>query len=387
MEWHSFQPQAVVINDTTLRDGEQSPGLAFTAEEKVHIALLLEAAGIPEIEVGIPAMGVEEQEMIRTICSSLSTARTMAWCRMLSQDVRSAIGLGLDWVDLSIPVSSQMIHHKLNISVKKLFDRCETVIKQAQDAGLMVCLGMEDASRAEDELLYRVAEVAARCGAQRLRFADTMGILDPFTTYHRISQLRSQTSLDIEMHAHNDLGLATANTLAAIRAGATSVNTSINGLGERAGNAALEEVAVSLNVLKQSTTGIDLCQLPNLCHYVHVVSGRPLSEQKAITGEVVFTHESGIHVDGLLKDVHNYQGFSPTLIGRQHRFVLGKHSGLRAIDQIYRDMGLSLTEAQCQFIKRELRTWSETRKCIPESQDLLTLASQYFEFGKGRIVQ
>ncbi|MDW6003985.1 homocitrate synthase [Vibrio mangrovi] len=381
MALNSLQCPSVLINDTTLRDGEQSPGLAFTAEEKIQIALLLEAAGIPEIEVGIPAMGELEQETIRLICASLSSSRTMAWCRMLAQDVRSACGLGLDWVDLSIPVSAQMIHHKLNTSVEILLQQCERVIKQALDAGLKVCLGMEDASRAEDELLYRVAEIAARCGAQRLRFADTMGILDPFSTYQKISQLRQQTTLEIEMHAHNDLGLATANSLAAIRAGANSVNTSINGLGERAGNAALEEVAVALDVLQQSVTGIDLCQLPNLCHYVHLVSGRPLSQHKAITGEIVFTHESGIHVDGLLKDVRNYQGFSPTLIGRQHRLVLGKHSGLRAIAQIYREMGILLTETQCQSIRHELRIWSEAKKCIPSPDDLLTIAAPYLGSG------
>ncbi|PNH93872.1 homocitrate synthase [Vibrio diazotrophicus] len=366
--------RSVIINDTTLRDGEQGPGVAFTIEEKMHIAMLLEMAGVPELEVGIPAMGAEEQYVISSVCHSLSTARTMGWCRMLEHDVHCASGLGLNWVDLSIPVSSQQIRSKLNLTPKALFERCERVISQALNAGLKVCVGMEDASRADIDMLYRVAEVAEKCGAGRIRFADTNGILDPFSTYHVITQLYAHTDLEIEMHAHNDLGLATANSLAAIRAGAASVNTTVNGLGERAGNAALEEISVALTVLQQTPSNIDLRQLPTICNYVHLASGRPQTAQKAITGNVVFTHESGIHVDGLLKDINNYQGFSPSLVGREHHFVLGKHSGVSAIMRIYRDMGIVLTESQCEQIKQQLRVWSERRKSVPTTDDLLEFA-------------
>jgi homocitrate synthase NifV len=374
MAYGSHIQTNVVFNDTTLRDGEQSPGVAFTTEEKVHIAQMLESVGVAELEVGIPVMGVAEQRSIEAICQSVTSAKTMAWCRMKGQDVHSAAHLGLDWVDLSIPVSAQQLKSKLNIPFSELFKRSEKVIDQALDYGLQVCVGMEDASRADADILNRVVEMAQRAGAARVRFADTLGILDPFTTYSQIAELRSQTDIGIEMHAHNDLGLATANTLAAVRAGATSINTTINGLGERAGNAPLEEVAVAMSVLSKVTCGIDLVQLPSLCHYVHVASGRCLSPQKAIIGDTVFTHESGIHIDGLLKDINNYQGFSPSIVGREHQFVLGKHSGVHAIDAVYRKLGIVLSPLQCEQLRDPLRTWSETRKCIPNMEDLIHLA-------------
>jgi homocitrate synthase NifV len=368
----------ITINDTTLRDGEQSPGVAFTTEEKVAIALSLEAAGVPELEVGVPAMGDEEQETIVAISEALSRSKSMAWCRMTEFDLLCAGGLGLDWVDISSPVSAQQIKSKLNCSPAQLLQRCERYVKTALDIGLQVCVGMEDASRAEPDLMLRLAERAQLSGATRLRFADTLGILDPGRTYSLIAELRSNTDLQLEMHAHNDLGLATANTLAAIEAGATSVNTTVNGLGERAGNASLEEVVVALSVLGKADSGIEPKALPALCRQVTAASGRTGWPQKAIVGDTVFTHESGVHVDGLLKDINNYQGFSPQLVGREHSLVLGKHSGNRAINTIYRELGVQLDNDQCEYLRSALRQWSEANKCLPTSEDLLSLLPVYF---------
>ncbi|MBF0211961.1 MAG: homocitrate synthase [Magnetococcales bacterium] len=368
-----MSPNRVIIDDTTLRDGEQSAGVSFTLEERLTIASTLDAMGVPELEIGIPAMGEEEQEEIRAVAGSGLQAHLLVWCRMRPEEIRSCRNLGVAMVDLSIPVSDQQLRHKLQRERAWLLSRIPRCVGMARELGLTVCVGGEDASRADPDFLLTVAETAQRAGAQRFRFADTLGIMEPFGVYDQMKRLRQAVDLELEMHAHDDLGLATANTLAAIRAGATHVNTTVNGLGERAGNAPLEEVVAALTHLFGHRTGIDLKRFPYLSRLVEQASGMSLSPQKSVVGERVFSHEAGIHVDGLLKDTRNYQGIDPHEVGREHRLVLGKHSGRHGIRWVYGKMGIEITSQEADRLQVQLRHFARDYKRIPRSEDLLSL--------------
>jgi homocitrate synthase NifV len=243
-------------------------------------------------------------------------------------------------------------------------------VNRALDMGMEVCVGGEDASRADLDFLLHVVETAELAGARRFRFADTLGLLDPFTTYKRISQLREASDLELEMHAHNDLGLATANTLAAVLGGASHVNTTVNGLGERAGNAALEESVTAMHHLYNIETGIDSRHFPEISRLVSIASGRPIPVNKSIVGDAVFTHESGIHVDGLIKNPLNYQGLDPEEVGRTHKLVLGKHSGSSAVMQAYAGLGIALTEFEAKAMLARIREYAVANKQTPSSADL-----------------
>lgn len=364
------QNRAIIIDDTTLRDGEQSAGVAFSLDEKLAIAKQLAAMGVPELEIGIPAMGARERDEIRAIAALNLPGDLLVWSRMRRDDLQHCLGLGVGIVDLSISASDQHIRHKLKQSRAWVLNTIDACVKAAVDAGLKVCVGCEDASRADSDFLAQIAEAAERAGACRIRFADTVGVMEPFGVLNAIRKLRSATSMDIEMHAHDDLGLATANTLAAAVAGATHLNTTVNGLGERAGNAALEEVVVGLHQLYGIATGIDLGNFPALSHQVATASGDTIGSRKSLIGRDVFSHEAGIHVDGLLKDPANYQGVDPAVVGRRHQLVLGKHSGSQGVMHAYRQLGISIDRLQAGRLLPLIREFVSLNKRSPHPAEL-----------------
>ena len=287
---HRRLQRRVAINDTTLRDGEQTPGVAFTANEKLQIAASLSDAGVDEIEAGTPAMGAEEQEAIRRIARAGLPIRVMAWCRMRRSDVDDAVASGVSIVNLSAPVSHPQIAAKFGGSLSRVIAATRDVIGYARAKGLEVAFGGEDSSRASRETLEPILEAAAKAGATRYRFADTLGVIDPVATRAAIETVRTMTDLPIEFHAHNDLGFATANTIAAIEAGAAAASVTVNGLGERAGNAALEQVAVALDSIFGNG------------HRVHLPALRHLSALVARSSGIEVGRESNGNYSQLSKD-------------------------------------------------------------------------------------
>ena len=372
----SSPARALTINDTTLRDGEQTAGVAFTDDEKLAIAGALDAAGVPEMEVGIPVMGEHEVELIRAITGSVCRARTMVWARMAASDLTAALQCEADIVHLAISVSDIQIHRKLGKTRAWVLETIARFVDQARGHGTAVSVGFEDASRADPAFLAQAAQQAQHHGAIRVRYADTLGLLDPFETHARIAALRREIDIGIEMHAHNDLGLATANTLAAARAGATHASTTVNGLGERAGNAALEEVVMAARHLYALDCGVDTTALPAISQLVARASGRPVAAGKSIVGEAVFTHESGIHVDGLLKDRGNYEAFQPEELGRAHQLVLGKHSGTHGVQYACARLGLALSVDDSRTLLDGIRLHVCATKRAPTDAELLQLAGQ-----------
>ena len=361
----------IIINDSTLRDGEQAPGVAFTLDEKLAIALALEAAGIDEIEAGTPAMGEREIAEIATVGGALQTAEPIAWCRMTRADVDAARKTGLKRVNLSVPVSDIQMQAKLKLDRVGVLRRIQDVISYAVNCGLRVAMGGEDSSRADVDFLSIAIDEAALAGAHRFRYADTLGKMEPFSVCEVFTRLRQSTGIELEFHGHDDLGLATANTLAAIRGGATHASVCVLGLGERAGNAALEEVTAGLSRFHATGSNVNLARLPLLAEVVARAARRPIPVGKAIIGANAFTHESGIHVDGLLKDPATYECLSPQTFGRAREIVLGKHSGMASVADALRTLGLSTDTVRTQWVLAQVRQRSMQTKRIVSTAELL----------------
>jgi homocitrate synthase NifV len=342
--------QDFFIVDTTLRDGEQTAGVSFLEKDKILIAKKLDEAGVDIIEAGIPAMGLDEINRIRKIIELDLKAIILTWNRMNIDDINKSILTGTKNVHISVPASDIQINKKLNKNRKWVIEKLKEAITYSKEKNLVVSIGAEDASRAEFDYLLELFAIAKEFGATRIRYADTLGILDPFSTYENIKNIKDNLDIEIDFHGHNDFGMATANAISAYKAGAKYISCCVNGLGERAGNTALEEIIMALKYILNCETDFDFKKIPELSNLVERASGRKLHSSKPIVGKEVFSHESGIHVDGLVKNTENYEFFAPEDISRKRNIVLGKFSGIASIIYKFNEMGLQINKKNAQII-------------------------------------
>ncbi len=367
----------IKIVDTTLRDGEQTAGVVFANHEKIRIAKMLDAVGVDQIEAGIPVMGGHEKETIKEICKLGLRASIMGWNRAVIDDIKHSLECGVDAVAISISTSDIHIEHKLRSTKAKVLEKMVKATEFAKQHDVYISVNAEDASRSDPEFLFEFARAAKEAGADRLRYCDTVGILDPFTTYDRISELVNHVGIDVEMHTHNDFGMATANALAGARAGASWVGVTIIGLGERAGNAALEEVVMAMKHLRGVDLNYKTKMFRELAEYVSLASKRELPAWKPIVGSNMFAHESGIHADGALKDPRTYEVFCPEEVGLERQIVIGKHSGTSAIKAKFVEYGIVLTQEEANEILSRVRTAAVELKRTLFDKELVYIYEDY----------
>ena len=350
-----IEPKKIKIDDTTLRDGEQTAGVVFANDEKIHIAKMLDKVGVHQIEAGIPAMGGDEKDAIKAIVALNLNCSILGWNRAVISDIDDSIECGVDAVAISISASDIHIEHKLRKSREWVLDSVKTSVEHAKKYNLYVSVNAEDASRADMEFLLQFARTARDLGADRMRYCDTLGILDPFETFMRVKTIIDIVGIDVEMHTHNDFGMAIANAIAGVKAGATYINTTINGLGERAGNAAFEEFVMALKYLENVDLGIDTHLFRDLSEYVAIASGRFIPTWKPIVGANLFVYESEIRASTTLIDPKTFELFGPEDVGLERRLIVGKSSGVHTLISKLESLGHKIGPGQAAELAEVVR--------------------------------
>jgi len=372
-----IDPKNIKIDDTTLRDGEQTAGVVFANDEKIHIAKMLDKIGVHQIEAGIPTMGGDEKEAIKDIVSLGLRCSILGWNRAVKSDVDASLECGVDAVAISISSSDIHIEHKLMKSREWVLESMSSTVNYAKKYNLYVSVNAEDASRSDMEFLLQFARTAKEAGADRLRYCDTLGILDPFETFMRVKTIIDIVRIDIEMHTHNDFGMAIANAIAGIKAGATYVNTTINGLGERAGNASFEELAMALKYVEEIDMGFNTKLFRELSEYVATASARFIPTWKPIVGANLFVYESENRAHAITVDPSTYELFKPEDVGLERKIIVGKYSGVSALKLKLDSLGYKVKNEEAKEISEITRSKSVALKRSLYDSEIIDVYKSY----------
>ena len=380
----------VRIFDTTLRDGEQSPGVALSPENKLNIAKKLDELGVDAIETGFPVISEGEQKAIKMITQANLSAELCGLARTNQQDIDAVVDCGLKYVHTFIATSDIHLQYKLHLSQDQALEKAIESVEYAKSRGLQVEFSAEDATRTDREFLKNIFTAVTKAGADRIDIPDTVGYSTPQYIAEITKDAIEATKLPISMHCHNDFGLAVANAISGIQAGAQCAHVTINGIGERAGNASLEELVMALQCLKfdQSwETNIKTELLYEISKYVSKLSGMPVQPNKAIIGENAFGHESGIHTHGVLSNPLTYEPISPEIVGRNRWFQVGKHAGTHGISAMLEEYGIQPDRDQLKQILTKVKLIGDTGKHVTDVE-LLSIANEVMGDSKlKRLVQ
>ena len=368
MQFINIRPLDIEICDVTLRDGEQTPGVVFTKDQKLEIARELDSIGVEVIEAGFPVVSANEKQTLKAITNEGLDSRICCLSRAVRGDVDAALDCDVDIVSIFIAMSDMHLKYKYHRSLEEMLTCAKEAIEYAKDHGVGVRFAAEDASRTPvARLKSAFQEIEKDYKIEYVSLADTVGILNPRTTHYLVSEVYEAVKTPICMHCHDDMGLATANTLAAAEAGAKQLHTTVNGIGERAGNASLEEILVALRV-QYGIERYDTTKLTALSQLVEKYSGIVPAVTKAVVGKNAFTHESGIHVAAILEDPMTYEVFLPEMVGGKRNLVVGKHTGTKALKGIVESIGCCLERDElCSLIEKVKVCTEKRHKSIPRA--------------------
>ncbi len=361
------------IFDTTLRDGEQTPGVSLTVEEKIEIARKLDEFGVDTVEAGFPVASEGEFEAVKAIAGEGLDAEICGLARCVKRDIDAAIDADVDCVHVFIATSDIHLKYKLEMSREEVLERAVNGVEYAKDHGVTVEFSAEDATRTDRDYLLEVYKATVEAGADRVNVPDTVGVMTPPEMYRLAAEVVDVVDVPVSVHCHNDFGMAVANSLAAVEAGAEQVHVTVNGIGERAGNAALEQVVMALKALYGVEMDVKTEMLVELSRLVERLTGVVVPPNTPIVGENAFAHESGIHSHGVIKKAETYEPIRPEDVGHKRRIVLGKHAGRHAIEKKLEEMGIEVTEEQLDEIVRRVKELGDKGKRVTED-DLEAIA-------------